>query len=253
MIAFFCSLLLFTLLIPNVYARRFFIGFSIGICLISAIVASNDSQEIAFICLLVIIFLTISLYFTNEACKKKDFEKKQIREAHRIKIEKEKEERENADKKKDAELEAKYGKLTKIVECKTNSSYDAIRIYGDTKTILLKSKPYQFKDIIDYTLVDIRSTIGGESKAITKTSTSSVLGRSAVGALVAGPAGAIIGGGSASKETIITQSKTKTLHSYRINVTVNSIEEPLVSLFYGSNGEMANEVLALLAVVCRNK
>lgn len=50
-----------------------------------------------------------------------------------------------------------------------------------------------------------KSTVKYNSEAVTKTSTGSMAGRAAVGAVVAGPVGALIGGSTAKKKTIIKQ------------------------------------------------
>ena len=248
-------ILLSPLLIKDSFVKLFFLLISIFISIIIIIIATRIDADIAIsgVCLTSFAICTCALFFAQKECKRQEEEQAKIKEKKRIEKEMAREERERAEMERDAELEGLYGKLTKSVADKEHRYYDEIRVYNDTNTILLKSKPYKFSDILKNELIDNKSSKGGEMKAVTKTSNSSVLGRSAIGAVVAGPAGAIIGGGSAKKETIITQKTGKTIHSYKINVIVNCIEEPLVSLYYGSNEDMANEALAVLSVICQNK
>ena len=193
---------------------------------------------IGIVSILLAVFLLVGL--TNEASNKEA--KKRISEEKRKK-------RAEEQAARDIELESKYGKLTKAIEYEGITKHGSIRVYNESHIILLNYEPYRFDEILNFTFSDKNTITGGTFTANTQTSSSSMLGRSAIGAIVAGPAGAIIGGSTAKKNTIIKQGPKINYHSYTINITVNRIEKPLVSLCFGDNDNIANEAIAILNII----
>lgn len=128
--------------------------------------------------------------------------------------------------------------------------------------IIINHHLYNFKDIIDYQITDDAQSIQHfnniTSTSETHTSTGDMLGRAAVGSILGGTAGAIIGGATAKKSTTtITPGysvKTKIQHNYRIDVTINNLSHPLETMLLGDNTQITNQVSSLLGIiVARNR
>ena len=97
------------------------------------------------------------------------------------------------------------------------SSY--IIIYDTAKKVLIKGNLYDYKDIEGYEIVSNDKVISSS----VQTSTGSLLGRAAVGGLVGGGVGAIIGASSAEKKV-----KTDSITNVYVTVFTNSIKEPSI-------------------------
>lgn len=192
---------------------------------------------------------------------------------------KEKEEMENAEKRKkdeeyrlalaeqkEAERVKKYNKLTTLMSSPGKIiAYDYdhyVMVNENTSQIMLNEHIYNFKDIINYTLSDNTTVIqkhsGGEITSTSSTDTGSMLGRAVVGGVLAGGVGAAIGGSTAKRETTssVAPSTTtsSTIHDYLIAVTVNSLSNPIERLRLGEDEHKTNEICALLSVIIsRNK
>ena len=112
-----------------------------------------------------------------------------------------------------------------------------------------KREVYSFDDIIS---CDLKSNDNvseeivpaqSETKYVTKTSGKSMAGRALVGAVIAGPVGAIIGGATAKKTTIgvtkttpaTTVKKVRTTWCAVIHVLKDGVEDKIPCYGYGSN------------------
>ena len=81
-----------------------------------------------------------------------------------------------------------------------------------------------------------------------------MFGRAAVGGLVAGNVGAVIGGATASKTIETSDSISSIMHNYSSVVTVNSLSSPMVTLKIGEDQNLMNQVRSILTVIInRNK
>lgn len=132
---------------------------------------------------------------------------------------------------------------------RTKSVDNAILVYENRNVIRIMGEVRSFKDIIGYSIDDNSKVIHGNTTALTKTSTGSMIGRSVVGDLVAGPAGAIIGGSTAKKNTTFVQGDDLTVHNYTININVNSIANPIIHINIGNNSELVNKIAGLINVI----
>ena len=97
------------------------------------------------------------------------------------------------------------------------SSY--IIIYDTPKKVLIKGNLYDYKDIEGYEIVFNDKVISSS----VQTSTGSLLGRAAVGGLVGGGVGAIIGASSAEKKI-----NTDSISNVYVTIFTNSIKEPSI-------------------------
>jgi len=79
-----------------------------------------------------------------------------------------------------------------------------------------------------------------------------MLGRAAVGGLVFGVAGAVVGAATAKKETKTTNTQTRP-SSYFVNIGLKSIETPLLTLKFGRDKTKAEEVYALIQAIIAMK
>lgn len=89
----------------------------------------------------------------------------------------------------------------------------------------------------------------------TNTSTGSLLGRSAAGAVLGGGVGAVIGASSASKNTttIGRQNDDTIIHKYFISINLRSLETPLIRMNLGDSTKKAEEVNAIFAYIIASK
>ena len=80
-----------------------------------------------------------------------------------------------------------------------------------------------------------------------------MLGRAAVGGLTLGVAGAVVGALTAKRESISSIDNPEHLASYVIKIGIRSIEEPTITLKYGSDKSKAEEVYALMQAIIAMK
>lgn len=119
------------------------------------------------------------------------------------------------------------------------------------KKIWLRNKEFRFEDIIrvEYASEDSNTQIQYET---TKTKTGSMLGRAAIGGLVAGPVGAVIGGATAKKETDVTVLPVE--KNYSLIVTVADISNPVINLRFWGNKSAAEKCKATIeAIIFQSK
>lgn len=128
-----------------------------------------------------------------------------------------------------------------------------IHVYEKTKKIFILGKEYSFKDVISCTFSDSPRVVKGKVTAVTKSKNGNVIGRSIVGDVVAGPAGAIIGGTTAKKQTEYIQEDDKTIHDYTVIINMNSISEPIIRIHTGERGKLTNEIVGLMNVIISRK
>ena len=128
-----------------------------------------------------------------------------------------------------------------------------IHVYESKKNVFILGNKYNFNDIISCTFSDSPTTIKGKINATTKTNTGSMLGRAIVGDLVAGPAGAIIGGSTAEKNIEFIQENDTIIHDYTVIININSISNPIIRVHTGKRGGLTNEIVALMNVIIARK
>ena len=128
-----------------------------------------------------------------------------------------------------------------------------IHVYEKSQKVFIQGKEYSFKDIISCTLSDSPRIAKGKMTAITKSNTGDVIGRSIVGDVIGGSAGAIIGGTTASKHTEYIQEDDRTIHDYTVIINMDSIAEPIIRIHTGENVKTTNEIVGLMNVIISRK
>lgn len=197
---------------------------------------------------IVVIFLIMMVVASNESAKEEE-RKKQQREQQQAAFNAKVAEYE-ASKKRFVEQNGEPDKTIVIEQYNLNSE---ISVYEDTKSIFILGKKYAFKDVVSCTFSDSPQTVHGKMTAVTKSKNGSVIGRSIVGDVVAGPAGAVIGGTTAKKQTEFTQGNDRTVHDYTVIINMDSISNPIIRIHTGEDGKLTNEIVGLMNVVIRRK
>lgn len=148
-------------------------------------------------------------------------------------------------------LEEQYGKRGATLD-KENLH---VWVYDESKKVLIynydfnKREVYSFDKIISCDLTsndNVSETVipsRNETTYVTKTSGKSLAGRALVGAAIAGPVGAIIGGATAKKTTVGVTNTTpsRTVKTVRttwcavIHVLKDGVEDRIPCYGYGSN------------------
>lgn len=159
----------------------------------------------------------------------------------------------------------KYGECTAdiCIEDKKEIKHH-IYVFESSATIVLNEEEIAFNKILGFTLQDDSKTIMTSDVAsytsTTKTSTGSMLGRAAVGGVLLGGVGALVGANTAKKETITTpnqsQSTTTTSikHNYICYVNVNDLANPIREIPLGENSKRAQMVANIFNIIIeRNK
>lgn len=156
------------------------------------------------------------------------------------------------DKKRTENAVAQYGEITKQIRLKGSRFDDRLMVFASSKTIIIYGKVYKFSDILSCSMNDEQRIIKGSATATTTTDTGSMVGRAVVGGVLLGGAGAMIGGSTAKKETMINQEDDTIVHKYTIAISVNDLSNPMVSISTPSLSK-ANEITALINAVINNK
>ena len=145
---------------------------------------------------------------------------------------------ENKDEKEyslwEVDLEKKYGRPTLKIK-PTNQSLSknvVVLVYDTRKTIYINGKGYKYSDIIDFNVND-------QTSYKTTSSTGSMIGRGLVGGLLLGGVGALAGATTGEKSTI------KGASTYRINVIMRNMNDPIVT-YVTSENECAQKMIAVL-------
>lgn len=125
-------------------------------------------------------------------------------------------------------------------------------INDKTKKIFINSKEYGFNDILGYSVQDNSVTIHSGSTSTAKTDTGSMIGRAAVGGILLGGAGAVIGGATAKRDIYNSGSSSSVLHDYSVIITVNNITHPNEIVKLGNDGETLNKITSTLTVILHN-
>ena len=152
------------------------------------------------------------------------------------------------------ELVSKYGKPDKIINLEVLKINKSIIVFAEKKRLWLLGRDMPMESIIDCKIQDDEYSYDGGSYSETKTNTGSMLKRAAVGTLVAGAAGAVIGGATAKRTTTTFSAGSCTGHKYYVYININDLSEPVVKIDMGSDFNRANEILGLFSVIIeRNK
>jgi len=147
---------------------------------------------------------------------------------------------------------SKYGPLDKTIQYKCLSKY-VIYVFESSSIIIIDDKPVKFENIVSYEVNDNSKILrSSQDLAYTETNTGSLIGRTIVGGLIGGGAGAIIGGLTASKKTTFYHSPEIIDHKYSINIIVNDISNPIISIDLGSDPKnVLEEIVDILSIIIK--
>lgn len=218
----------------------------------------------AIILIIVIFFIIILFIRLRKISRIRAKENEELFKAELLKLEAEKdieikakEEYENKVK----SFERNYGTLTKEIRYRNilngynNSKInDTIYIFESTSTIMINNQVLKFKDILGFNVFDNSTVIYSGQTAVTKSKTGSSLGRAVVGGALLGGVGAIIGGTTGKKETVLSAQTSSVNHSYTIVININDLSTPLIKLTLGDSQGLVQMISSILTIICeRNK
>lgn len=141
------------------------------------------------------------------------------------------------------------GKPSKSVAMEQYNLDREVVVFEETDRVWICGKAYPMRSILGCMLENNHSIIRSDVVSTTKTDTGSMLGRSIVGGVAAGDAGAIVGGTTASMTTISKGGVDKISHNYTIIVYVDSLVEPTISIHTGTDSKKTNEIVGLMNVI----
>lgn len=210
----------------------------------------------AIICTMYIIGHTVMLWDAARAKREREkiAAKKKIEEKRRLELE-EKEHKYNIAKNK---LFARNGEPCKTIVI-SESRFDLFNInnelivFDKAKKLWLCGHEISIDDINSFAIDDESVIQKGQVTAVTSTDTSSLASRSIAGALIGGEAGAIIGGATAKKQTVLKQENDKIIHDYALVVNICDINNPMLLIKIGRNKNKAMEINALMQVIMTMK
>ena len=126
-------------------------------------------------------------------------------------------------------------------------------INDKTNRIFINSHEYNFDDILEFSVQDNSVTIHTGSTSTAKTNTGSMIGRAAVGGVLFGGAGAVIGGATAKRDIYNSGSSSSVYHDYSVIITVNNITYPNETVKLGGDEDTLNKITSTLTVILHNK
>ena len=210
------------------------------------------------------IWLVIRFFQKRRAAKLKEAEREIARAQYR-----EKQLQENAEKERlEAQKISKYqdecaamalqmGSPDKVITLEPHDLNKEIRAYSTLRKVVILGKEFDFSSILSCNLTDDSVIKKGDVSITTtgkeQTDDGDMLGRSIVGGMLAGGAGAIIGGVTARKDTVSTsvvqQGKNIIRHDYSVWITVKDIANPMIQIVLGKDEVAANEILSLMKAI----
>ena len=164
-------------------------------------------------------------------------------------------------------LKAKYGNCEKSIRLHSRNPDEVseILVFGQSKHLIIEKKELPFSDILDCTYNDnvketeTVTTYRDNSSATTRTNTGSMIGRSVAGGLLFGGVGAIVGGSTAKKDTIVEHGTDTAIHNkeiehnYTVAITVKDISNPVINIYVGSDTALKDEIVSLMKVIISMK
>lgn len=208
---------------------------------------------VLFVCGILFLFVAKRGY---KNIKKEEEKRKSKQKAEDEKREKKQKEIDIRHEEYKKQLIDKYGPITRIISNNLYNddfimNYDEIFVFEKPKKIIFRNKEYDFTDILSCSMYDENHKDIPPTQ-VTRTNTGSMLGRAAVGALTLGVAGAVVGAVTAKKEST-SKLNANYEGSYVVKIGIKSIEEPTITLRFGSNKSKAEEVYALMQAIIAMK
>ena len=156
----------------------------------------------------------------------------------------------NAEKGK---LIEKYGEPDKTIVLEELNLNKEIIAFGKVNRIWLLGKDLPMGDIMSCTFDDNQHVEKGKVSYETKTNTGNMAKRAVVGGVLLGGTGAVIGGATAKKNTVVNQENDKIIHDYTVIININSLSEPIIRIPLGKDGTKVNEIIGLMNVIINRR
>jgi Ca2+/Na+ antiporter len=212
----------------------------------------EDGSLSGWVWFIIFAFIAICIVASIQG-NKEEKEKREKEALQRKRRAKEREEAENAYTSWYEQYVAENGNPDKTIVIEEFDKDNVIHVHEAAKHVYICGKSYDFKDVISCTFSDSPTVIKGAVKAVTKSNTGSTVGRAIVGDVIAGPAGAIIGGTTGKKTTEFQQENDRTVHNYTVIINMNSIANPILRIHTGEDGKLTNEIVGLMNVIIARK
>ena len=143
-----------------------------------------------------------------------------------------------------SDLTSKYGTPQQILITNYKLT-NSIIVFPESKIIYANAQIINYSDIISSEIKEESYTFKtGNTKIVTKNSNGSTMGRAIVGGMIAGPAGAIIGGTTSKKTSeVIDTTRQHTIKHYYVLINLTDIKNPLLKIDCGQNDPKYSELL----------
>lgn len=182
-------------------------------------------------------------------------EKIKVREDEDAERARQKKEKEEEKERQISALTTQFGNPEKIINISDDKIDNAFIVFPSSCSLKYKSQVIQYSDIVSSEVKDnTYTTTTGTKEEVTKSSTGSTIGRAVVGGLIAGPAGAIIGGATSKKRTeVIDNTRTILHHHYFVIVNLSTPANPVLKIDCGASSKTAEEINAILVGIIANQ
>ena len=230
------------------------------------------SDVLTWVAIIAVIILAIYIIFKCKRITEEEKSKKLAKLARQIAEKEEQEKQQRELKIKDLEvcnnlyvnsLTGKLGNCDKTIRLTSsnNDTISEILVFTQSKHLVIGRKELLFSDILDCIVNDdikereTVQTFRGNSTATSKADTGSIIGRSVVGGVLAGGVGAVIGGSTAKRQTVVEYGTDTSIHNkemehnYTIAITIKDIANPVIYLNVGSNTTLKDEIVSLMKVI----
>lgn len=210
--------------------------------------------SLIFLIFLLLLFFFIKSYIKSSIKRQKEQEEKEFQKQQEIMKKQEEIDFRHEEFKK--QLINKYGVITRVISNNLYDydglkNYDEIFVFEKPMKIIFGKKEYDFNDILSCSMYDENHKDIPPAQ-VTRTNTGSMLGRAAIGGLTLGVAGAVVGAMTAKTESFSNEDFYY-IGSYVVKIGLKSIEEPILTLKYGSDKSKAEEVYALMQAIIAMK
>ena len=148
-----------------------------------------------------------------------------------------------------ASLTTKYGEPERIFRLNGKTIESAFIVFPQSRSLYYNTRVIPYDQILGCEIKDESyDTVSGTKEEITKNSNGSTIGRALVGGLVAGPAGAIIGGVTSKKTTtVVDNTFTVTHHHYYVLINTSSTSTPVIRVDCDTDKKTAEEIKAIVS------
>lgn len=140
--------------------------------------------------------------------------------------------------------------VTKIVDCGPGKF---VIVSEESAKIGIYENVYDFSQILNCDLIDDTERVISSMVKREGHDTGSVIGRTVVGKLFLGNAGAIVGGLTADKAATTSEQTIKDVHNYTVKIEIDSLSTPVIHIPVGDNAILADELYALLKVISNKR